>query len=89
MASGMYIKRLRELLKDNVPVKGEAAVWRGSSRQCDFCRQSGLTESWAVVDGKTVYGPWANMCEYHFAEYGVGLGTGMGQAMLGIEEVTK
>jgi hypothetical protein len=25
-------------------------------KQCDFC------DLWALFDGKTVHGPWANMC---------------------------
>jgi hypothetical protein len=44
--------------------------------KCDFC--NGV----AVVDGKTRFGPWANMCPLHFATYGVGLGLGKGQFLL-------
>ena len=33
----------------------------------------------AAYDGKTKFGPWANMCEKHFKTHGVGLGTGKGQ----------
>lgn len=36
----------------------------------------------AVVDGKTRMGPWANMCQAHFRQYGVGLGTGKGQQLI-------
>jgi hypothetical protein len=36
----------------------------------------------AAFDGKTVYGPWAYMCESHFADVGVGLGTGKGQRLV-------
>lgn len=36
----------------------------------------------AAYDGKTRSGPWANMCEECFAEYGVGLGTGRGQRLI-------
>ena len=43
---------------------------------CDFC------EIPAAVDGKTTMGPWANMCETHFTQYGVGLGTGKGQRLV-------
>ena len=43
---------------------------------CDF-----KCENEATVDGKTIYGPWANMCEAHFIEVGVGLGTGRGQKL--------
>lgn len=43
---------------------------------CDICR--GLIGK-AFIDGKTVMGPWANMCESCHALHGVGLGTGRGQ----------
>jgi hypothetical protein len=36
----------------------------------------------AMVDGKTVMGPWANMCEACFTEHGVGLGLGRGQRLV-------
>ena len=44
--------------------------------KCDFC------SSKAVYDGKTNLGPWANMCENHFSQYGVGLGLGKGQKLI-------
>ena len=36
----------------------------------------------ALYDGKTVMGPWANMCQDHFDKFGVGLGTGRGQKLV-------
>ena len=33
--------------------------------KCDFCSAK------AVYDGKTLMGPWANMCEEHFNTYGI------------------
>lgn len=48
---------------------------------CDFCTQEGNTVE-AAYDGKTAYGPWANMCERHFRSLGVGLGTGRGQRLV-------
>lgn len=36
----------------------------------------------AAYDGKTVQGPWANMCEECFGTHGVGLGTGRGQRLI-------
>ncbi len=48
---------------------------------CDICKSAGETAV-AVVDGKTTFGPWANMCEPHFAQHGVGLGTGRGQMLI-------
>ncbi len=55
---------------------------------CDFCNQSGdrgehlVGQVDATYDGKTVHGPWANMCQSHFDLYGVGLGTGKGQRLV-------
>ena len=43
--------------------------------KCDFC---GKTEK-VMYDGKTKLGPWANMCQPHYDENGIGLGTGKGQ----------
>jgi hypothetical protein len=41
----------------------------------------------AVIDGRTVAGPWAFMCQRHWEEYGVGrLGTGFGQRLVVEEE---
>lgn len=48
---------------------------------CDFCTSRGETRS-ARYDGKTKLGPWANMCNKDFNEYGVGLGTGRGQKLI-------
>ena len=42
---------------------------------CDFCDKE------AQYDGKTVMGPWGNMCTLHFGQYGTGLGTGRGQEL--------
>jgi hypothetical protein len=44
--------------------------------QCDFCAGT------AKYDGKTIHGPWANMCQQHFSRYGIGLGTGKGQELV-------
>lgn len=49
--------------------------------KCDFCTAA-VTVTRARYDGKTVMGPWANMCEVHFNEYGIGLGTGRGQRLV-------
>jgi len=32
-----------------------------------------------IIDGRTINGPWANMCVGHHKAVGVGLGTGRGQ----------
>ena len=48
---------------------------------CDFCGETNVVTP-AVVDGRTVYGPWANMCERHFRVHGMGkLGLGIGQRL--------
>ncbi len=44
--------------------------------QCDFCSNP------AVFDGKTIHGPWVNMCGSHHSAYGVGLGAGKGQRLV-------
>jgi hypothetical protein len=44
--------------------------------KCDFCDRT------AVVDGKTVFGPWAYMCIKHYQDFGVGLGLGKGQVLV-------
>jgi hypothetical protein len=36
----------------------------------------------AAYDGATTAGSWANMCEACFAQYGLGLGTGVGQKLI-------
>lgn len=43
---------------------------------CDVCHKPFGT---FMYDGKTCYGPWANMCDTCFNTIGVGLGTGLGQ----------
>lgn len=43
--------------------------------KCDFCTEQ------ASYDGATSFGPWANMCNTHFVNFGKGLGTGLGQKL--------
>lgn len=45
-------------------------------KTCDICNKPFGT---FMYDAKTVYGPWACMCETCFNTVGVGLGTGLGQ----------
>lgn len=45
---------------------------------CDLCANGTL----ATYDAKTLMGPWANMCQYHFDARGIGLGTGKGQRLV-------
>ena len=51
---------------------------------CDFHAQRG-EQVQAAVDGKTIFGPWANMCTPCFRTNGVGLGTGRGQRLVLVE----
>lgn len=44
--------------------------------QCDLCGAE------AHYDAKTRQGPWAYLCPECFGEYGVGLGTGLGQELV-------
>jgi hypothetical protein len=41
-------------------------------------KEPGVT---AMYDGKTKRGPWAYMCDWCMARYGIGLGTGKGQLL--------
>ncbi len=50
-------------------------------KYCDFCK-SNEEDVEAKFDGKTQFGPWANMCKDHFDQYGIGLGLGKGQALI-------
>ena len=43
---------------------------------CDICSRP-LDRRY--IDGKTTYGPWANMCPPCHKEVGVGFGVGRGQ----------
>lgn len=49
--------------------------WLGG-HTCDIC---GDDCGEYLVDGRTLFGPWAVMCESCAAEHGVGLGLGKGQ----------
>lgn len=53
----------------------KTVTWVGS-KNCDFCKKECAH---ILIDGKTIYGPWAVMCHECYNEYGVGLGVGKGQ----------
>lgn len=60
---------------------------------CDFCKHQKNRSGEGTVN-KAAYdasisgsGSWAYLCEQHFAQYGVGLGTGRGQRLVLREEV--
>jgi len=44
--------------------------------KCAFCPGE------AHYDGRTLFGPWANMCEKCFQFNGIGLGLGRGQRLI-------
>ena len=48
---------------------------------CDFC-DAASTKTTANYDGRTTFGAWAFMCDAHFQQYGVGVGTGHGQKLV-------
>jgi hypothetical protein len=51
--------------------------WIGTPpEKCELCGRPIVD---TFVDGKTVYGPWSNMCLPCHNQYGIGLGTGHGQ----------
>ena len=51
--------------------------------RCDLCGDE------AHFDARTVSGPWANLCDLCFGQYGVGLGTGLGQMLKVREDVVE
>lgn len=57
-------------------MNNHTSVKVASLPRCDFRSDE------ANYDGKTVYGPWANMCQSHFEECGMGLRLGRGQRLL-------
>ena len=63
----------------------ETKYWVGKvPERCDICETELNPEDPPLlepkfIDGKTVAGPWAIMCEECFNRYGIGIGTGKGQ----------
>jgi hypothetical protein len=51
--------------------------WTGPApEQCDLCATPIID---TFIDGKTILGPWANMCVKCHSTKGCGLGSGRGQ----------
>lgn len=48
-------------------------------KKCDLCKED-IKD--VFYDAKTKMGPWANMCNECYNQYGVGLGMGKGQKYL-------
>lgn len=49
--------------------------------ECNIHKRDGAIVP-AMYDGKTVFGPWAYMCEQCFGVWGAGLGMGKGQRLI-------
>lgn len=47
--------------------------------KCDICGGYVHELGKTYVDGATIMGPWADMCEGCYRKVGIGLGTGRGQ----------
>jgi len=56
--------------------KVEITRWEDKQRTCDFCGENNLK---TLIDGKTIFGPWAVMCEFCHLTKGIGIGLGKGQ----------
>lgn len=74
-------KEERNAKLDKPPIKPHTEVVVPVLPNCDFCQREDK-EVKADCDGKTVFGPWANMCSEHYEAYGVGLGLGRGQRLV-------
>lgn len=48
---------------------------------CDVCKMKNVKRE-AHYDAKTKMGSWGYLCEEHFGEMGIGLGTGFGQRLV-------
>lgn len=48
-------------------------------KHCDMCNAD-ISDTF--IDGRTVYGPWANMCPVCHSNIGCGFGIGRGQKYL-------
>ena len=66
-----------EIMHEDDHVEGETFVVVDKIPNCDICLCTP-----AYCDGATTAGPWANMCFGSHDVYGVGLGLGLGQALM-------
>lgn len=70
-------KIIEKPMKLTEVIQEETKKWMGRKpTNCDICH-NGITDWW--VDGKTKFGPWANMCSQCFGKHGIGMGLGKGQ----------
>ena len=81
LGDGSIDEMIAELDEDFGEVGPHTEVKVSKLPDCDFCSKEGHKVP-ARYDGKTTFGPWANMCQAHFAIYGIGLGLGRGQRLV-------
>jgi len=48
---------------------------------CQVCKENGINRK-AKYDARSRHGWWAYMCESHYDQIGIGLGTGKGQKLI-------
>ena len=58
-------------------------ITKTKPQTCNICEEP--IED-VFYDGKTINGPWADMCETDFWLYGTGLGTGQGQKYIRVDD---
>lgn len=78
IGDGDCLDETMTLLNSEVKKQDHTKVEVTEIPMCDFCQREGKMVP-AKYDGKTTFGPWANMCQVHFYLYGIGLGMGKGQ----------
>lgn len=76
MATKEEVQKALTLFEKGKAVPGKA-VLISKPKRCNLC-----PNPVALVDGKTTFGAWANMCTPCFAKIGIGIGTGKGQVLL-------
>ncbi len=76
MATKEQVQEALNLFEKGEAIPGKAVLLSEPSR-CSLC-----PNPVALVDGKTKYGPWGNMCIPCFAKNGIGLGVGRGQVLI-------
>lgn len=77
-----------------IVVTGSKETMIVGNRFCDICQLVGTRNddgsvTRAEFDAKTTEGPWAYLCDEHFRQFGVGLGTGLGQRLVYESSETK
>ena len=74
----MRKRKPKTILEKIYKAAAKPVKWFGDKpTMCDICKDPITT---FFVDGRTKMGPWGNMDRKCFVQYGVGVGTGLGQA---------